>query len=141
MYETTTPKIVATRNELSTPEKLIWIVFSIFFGVVPMVVYFAWIERNLDFRRVFPDYLEPSLSDYVPNFPWVFFQSWSLQSQLLWNFFLVTAWGSVHSIFSQTSVYNSMAESFAPPVLRTLYIMITGGCSWVVMVILSLFLF
>jgi len=121
------------KYQLSSIEKLVWLTFTISFGIIPMFVYFGWIERNLNFRYIYPDFLEPALGPLVPNFPWYSFSSWSLKTKLIWNFALVTAWGVIHSLFAQHHVYELMSNTFPLPTLRAIYVIITGLSCWAVM--------
>jgi len=123
----------SSRSNLSGGEKIIWLLLTTVFAVLPMIVYFGWVERNLDFGRVYPSPIEPYLSPIVPEFPLVLFTSWSLKMKIVWNFSLVTVWGIIHSLFAQQQTHVILSNAFPPPLLRTIYVMITGAASWIVM--------
>jgi len=121
------------RSVLTFGEKVIWLAFNILFGILPAVVFFTWIERNMDFRRPFPAEIERKLGGMFPEFPWISFSTWSLSTKLIWDFCIMMTWGVIHSVFAQHSVQDLMSSSFPVPVLRTIYVMITGLSAWIMM--------
>jgi protein-S-isoprenylcysteine O-methyltransferase Ste14 len=121
------------RIQLSPFEKFSWIVFNVIFGIIPATIYFLWVERNMDFRRPYPEFVESKIGAFMPEFPWVYFPSWSLNSRIVWNFTLLLVWGSFHSILAQPKFYDKLARNFPAPTLRSIYVIITGITSWIVM--------
>jgi len=121
------------RTEITFPEKLIWLTFNIIFGIIPAVYYFVWIERNMDFFRPFPAPIHAKIGWMMPTLPWFLYPNWTLTTRLIWDFALITCWGGLHSIFAQTSIHESLSTNFPLPVIRSIYMMITGVSAWLVM--------
>jgi len=123
---------VNERTQLTFLEKVVWLTFSVIFGFLPTILYFLWLERNMDFRRPFPPILQERIP-ITPEFPWFATPGWNLGLRVGWDFCLVMMWGIFHSVFAQHYFHDLLSNTFPPPTLRTIYIMVTGITGWVLM--------
>src|SRR4051794_4456959 len=78
---------------------------NVFFGIIPGIAFFAWIERNCAFP--------PALAE----FGWE-----SLYVISLWNVGLFLAFGVLHSLFAQPFIHRGLERVIPPQAVRTFYL-------------------
>jgi protein-S-isoprenylcysteine O-methyltransferase Ste14 len=121
------------RTQLTFLEKIVWLTFSVIFGFLPTILYFLWLERNMDFRRPFPPAVQDRIPIAMPEFPWFAYPTWNVGMRVGWDFCLVKIWGILHSVFAQHSTHDVLSNTFPPPTLRTIYIILSGITAWMLM--------
>lgn len=121
------------RTELSPFERFIWTTGVTVLGIIPLVVFFAWFERNMDFGRPYPYFLQRRIEAILPDFPWFSVSGWTLTTQMAWNAGLFTVWGILHSAMAQFDFYEHLSRTFPTPNLRAIYSINAGISAWFVM--------
>jgi methanethiol S-methyltransferase len=88
-------------------------------SLIPSLLFFIWVERGCALP------MELQLGAHGFGWPWIDLRESSLPVLILWNLFLIQAFGVTHSVLAQTR--------FEKTVDRSLYIIITGWTLFLVM--------
>lgn len=87
-----------------------------FLGVIPCVLFFAWIERNMGLP-----WLPLELA-----WPWVDLAEWPLLARIAWDVALFIAFGAVHSALAQPRAHAGLRWLVPPQAIRAVYLIATG---------------
>ena len=94
----------------------LWLTLLLFLGLIPSVLFFAWVERNATL---------PILARFL-EWPWLDGRAWPVALQLGWNLALFLGFGLGHSLLAQPSVKDRLFQWFPVQAHRSLYIVSTG---------------
>src|SRR5687767_4844946 len=95
--------------------RIVWLILNVAFGLIPSVLFFAWVERNCSLP-VLPIEL---------GWPWI---SLDLEpaAACAWNAMLVLAFGFIHSLLAQAPAQRALDRLAGAAATRTVYILVTG---------------
>ena len=94
----------------------VWLTLLLFFGLIPSVLFFAWVERNATL---------PILARFL-EWPWLDGRAWPLGLQLLWDLALFMGFGLGHSLLAQPSIKDRLLAWLPIQTHRPIYIILTG---------------
>jgi len=89
-------------------------------GVVPSLVFFFWIERNMSLP-ILPVTL---------SFPWAHLEEMALPLKLVFDSALVLAFGAIHTALAQENIQKCYFSWIKPPAMRAFFMMVTGVSSF-----------
>ncbi len=92
-------------------------------GVIPCVLFFAWIERNMGLP-----WLPLEL-----GWPWLDLAEWPLAGRIAWDIALFLGFGAVHSALAQPFAHAGLRRVVPPQAIRSVYLMATGLTLFAVM--------
>ena len=93
-----------------------WTLVNIVLGLVPSLLFFAWIERN-------------AALPFLPielGWPWIRLAPDSLALLIAWNCGLIAAFGFIHSALAQRPAQRALSRWVPAQAVRTVYIAVTG---------------
>jgi len=103
--------------QLSQPAKIFWFTLNVILGVIPSILFFAWVERNTALPRI-PIELQ---------WPWISLQDSTLSVRILWDVGLFAVFAFFHSYLAQARTHQSLQNFLPPQALRSFYMIFTGG--------------
>lgn len=108
---------------LSPIARLFWLALNLGLGLLPSLVFFAWVERNMGLPWIPLELEWPMI--YLGEKP-----VWALAA---WNSSLFVAFGGVHSLLAQESIQSHLKRWIPVQALRSFYLVVTGVSLWLVM--------
>ncbi len=114
---------VQTDEELSWPARLAWLVLNLAFGVIPALLFFAWVEQDASLdplgRRLGWPWGDPAMN--------------SLAGRCFWDVGLFFLFGFLHSTLAQVGVQEKIRRVVPAAAIRTLFLMATGTALFLMM--------
>ncbi len=103
-------------NRLSSLSRIGWLLANLGFGLLPSLLFFAWVERNASL---------PWLPIEL-GWPWFVMTEESPWLRATWNFGLVLAFGGIHSVLAQPAAHRVLERLIPLQAVRSFYLAATG---------------
>lgn len=103
-------------SRLPPRARLFWLAVLVALGLVPSVLFFAWVERGCALPVV-PIEL---------GWPWIWLPQDSSLLLAAWNVFLILAFGAIHSLLAQPAAHARLARRIPAQAIRAAYLAATG---------------
>ena len=101
---------------LKKPVRILLLLANFALGIVPSLLFFVWIERNMTLPIIPLSF----------GWPWVDLTEVAIGWQLGWNLGLVLVFGVIHSFLAQEKTQRKLETVLPPQALRTFFMIVTG---------------
>ncbi|QJW98198.1 methyltransferase family protein [Frigoriglobus tundricola] len=110
-------------RDLSLSARLAWFVVNLTLGILPTLLFFAWVEQDTDIPAV----------AHAFGWPWVELPMESVGEKLIWDAGLFALFAFLHSFFAQVGVQDRVRAVVPAPVVRSFYLAVSGSALFLMM--------
>lgn len=111
------PVTPASATHLRPITRIFWLILTVGLGIIPSLLFFAWVERNMALPAPIYQWL---------GAPWIGLYDAALGVKLVWNFALFAAFGFFHSLLAQKGPQSLFRKIVPVQCVRPLYMSLCG---------------
>ncbi len=112
-----TTVMLQSSHHLRPITRIFWAGLTIGLGIIPSLLFFAWVERNMALPFGIYQWL---------GAPWINLAESSTAVKLIWNFGLFLGFGFFHSLFAQRAPQNFIRRFIPVQCVRGFYVVFSG---------------
>jgi methanethiol S-methyltransferase len=101
---------------LRAPVRIFWLLCNVTLGLVPSLLFFAWVERNCSLPWLPIEW----------GWPWISLSHWPVLPQAVWNACLFLLFSFFHSALAQARVQQAVQKLIPLQAVRSFYLAFTG---------------
>lgn len=110
-------------DDLTWPTRMAWFAVNLVLGIVPTLLFFAWVQQDAALPAV----------GRLLGWPWVDPGIGSVAGRLLWNVVPFAVFGFLHSFVAQLGVQDRARAVIPAPAMRSFYLAVSGTALLAVM--------